>query len=224
MSSQGKRYNPEDCKIVIDGNSIERVTNTKFLGVIIDDKFTWKLHIDYLCNKLAKGIGVIRRARQSLYGESLLTLYNSLIKPHFTYCIIIWGNSYKTYLQKIFLLQKRAIRIITNSEFHAHTAPLFEKRNIMTIFELYKYFVGLFIFKSLNNHIPLCTIFYRNINARNSDNLRSVFRKLKICQFSILCSGPKTWNQFPTNVKLANSLYTFKKRLKKFLNVSISDF
>jgi len=177
MSSQGKRYNPDDCHIYFGGHILDRVSSTKFLGVIIDDKFTWKLHIDYIYNKLSKAIGIIRRASQLLYGESLQMLYNSLIKPHFTYCITIWGNSFKTYIHKLYILQKRVVRIISRSEFHSHTAPLFQTYNIMTVYELYIYFVGLFIYKSLNNNIPYCNVFHRNINQRNSQNLRSVFRK-----------------------------------------------
>ncbi len=223
MSSQGKRYSPENCTICIDDNIIERVNNTKFLGVIIDDKLTWKLHVEYICNKVAKGIGILRRARQIVYAETLQMLYDSLIKPYFTYCIIIWGNTYKTYINKLFILQKKVVRIITNSEFSAHSAPLFRKRNIMNVKELYQYFVGLFVYKSLHNELPasFCELFHRNMNMRMSANLRSVYRKKKICQTSIKIAGPKIWNDFPINVKSSNSLYYFKKCLKFFLSSTI---
>ncbi len=124
-------------------------------------------------------------------------LYDSLIKPYFSYCIIIWGNTYKTYINKLFILQKKVVRIITNSEFSAHSAPLFRKRNIMNVKELYQYFVGLFVYKSIHNELPAscCKLFHRNMNM--SANLRSVYRKKKICQLSSEIAGPKIWNKFP---------------------------
>ena len=83
------------------------------------------------------------RARQLLYGESLVTIYNALIKPHFMYCITAWGNTYKTNLTRLHLMQKKIIRVLTRSELYAHTEPLFNKLHMMNIFEMHAYFVGI---------------------------------------------------------------------------------
>ncbi len=220
MSSPGKRFKPDECVINMDGHIIDHVKETKFLGIIIDDKFTWKNHIDYICNKTAKGMGILLRARQMVYGETLHVLYNTLIKPHFTYCITIWGNTYKTYLNRLHIAQKKIVRIITFSEFCAHTAPLFQKLHIMNIYDLHNYFVGLFVFKSLNGLFPpsFCNMFVRNINARTSMNLRSLYRRKKISLISIRSTGPKIWNAFPQNIKCSGSIFIFKKYLKKYLS------
>ena len=55
--------------LCIDGYVIQGVSEYKFLGVVIDDRMTWKKHINYICNKIAKGIGILVRVRQLLYGE-----------------------------------------------------------------------------------------------------------------------------------------------------------
>ena len=52
--------------IEINGQSITCATKTKFLGVIIDNKLTWKEHISYICGKVAKGIGIISKNRKIL--------------------------------------------------------------------------------------------------------------------------------------------------------------
>ena len=49
------------------------VNETKFLGVIIANKLNGKPHIRYICNKVAKGIGVILKARK-LFDQKLSTL------------------------------------------------------------------------------------------------------------------------------------------------------
>ena len=89
----------------------------------------------------------------------------------------------------------------------------------MNIYDLYNYFVGLFIYKGLNNLLPqyFCEMFVHNYNARNSINLKSIYRKKKVCSMSIRSSGPKIWNGLPLNVKCARSIYIFKKYLKKHL-------
>ena len=51
-------------KIFINGNVIEKVDATKFLGVILDSKMTWNDHICHIKNKISKGIGILAKARR----------------------------------------------------------------------------------------------------------------------------------------------------------------
>ena len=60
-------------------------------------------------------------------------MYCSLVHSHFTYCIPIWSCASKTSLTKIELLQKKAIRIISNASYNAHTIPLFKDLEILPI-------------------------------------------------------------------------------------------
>ena len=58
-----KRKTPKfELKLQIDGEDIKEVHKTKFLGVIIDNKLTWKEHISYICGKISRGIGMIIKA------------------------------------------------------------------------------------------------------------------------------------------------------------------
>ncbi len=185
----------------------------------MNSHLSWNSHIQYISNKISKGIGILLRARQSLYIESLLTLYNSLIKPYFTYCITSWGNTTKGNMNKLYILQKKILRILTKSEFYAHTEPLYKKLKIMNICDLHQYFMGIFVYKSLNCLYPKPwnNLFKRNLNVRLSNNLRPAYYKHKTCQFSVKYMGPKIWNSFCHNVKTAKSIYIFKRQLKKLL-------
>ena len=95
-----------DADIRINNISIQRVYVTKFLGVLIDSKLNWKNHIDYICKKIAKCIGILLKARKKLHRSSLISLYYSFAYPYFIYCNHVWGNSYKTHLEPIVLMQK----------------------------------------------------------------------------------------------------------------------
>jgi len=87
-------------------------------------------------NKVSKNIGILRRLQNKLPVTFLRNLYFTPFNPYFEYCNIIWAISLSAVLVKLFCIQKRAIRLITNSEWNAHTAPLFHEFNILTIHQL----------------------------------------------------------------------------------------
>ena len=73
--------------ININGSNIQEVDKAKFLGIIIDNKLNWLEHIKCISRKIAKGAGIIIKARESFETETLLNLYNALIFPHISHCI-----------------------------------------------------------------------------------------------------------------------------------------
>ena len=93
--------------IVIDGHKIEEVSQTKFLGVILDNKLNWAAHCNYICCKMSKGICIIMKARKVFNETTLLSLYNSLILPYISYCIHVWGKAYDTHLKNVLMLPKK---------------------------------------------------------------------------------------------------------------------
>ena len=99
-----------DC-ISIDGHKIEEVKQTKFLGMILDNKLNWHAHCEYICGKISKGIGIIIKARKVFNETTLLSLYNSLILPYVSYCIHVWGKAYDTHLKHVMVLQNKAVRV-----------------------------------------------------------------------------------------------------------------
>ena len=90
---------------------------------------------------------------------------------------------------------------------------------IMTIFQLYEYFVCIFIHKCFTHEIPetFCSYFKCNINVRTSINLRPGVYKKKSCEFSIKVTGPRIWNKLPIRVKSAKFIHTFKKYLRNYI-------
>ena len=122
----------------IDGHAIDKTDKTKFLGIIIDNKLNWSKHIAYISGKIARGIGVIIKARKCLPKQSLITLYYSFIYPYLTYCNQVWGNACASHLNKLIILQKRAVRIIAGVNPREHTDPLFIKLKILKLSEINK--------------------------------------------------------------------------------------
>ena len=125
--------------IIIDNVIISRTNKTKFLGVIIDELLSFQQHIMYVKGKVARGLGILYKTKKYLHQKTLTQLYNAFIYPHLTYCIPVWGNACKTYLDPLVKIQKRVIRLIKGAKKLDHTDPLFKELKILMLLEIYVY-------------------------------------------------------------------------------------
>ena len=78
--------------LLIGNVKLKRVKNKKILVVVIDQSLGWHDHIDSVCKKVKKGLGVLRRIRDVVPGDSLIKVFHVTIQPHFDYCSLY--NSY----------------------------------------------------------------------------------------------------------------------------------
>ena len=107
-------------------SNIEYVDNFYFLGITINKYLYWASHIDALASKISKTIGVLNSVKHILSINILITIYNSLIICHLNYGVLVWGTQ-SNLNNKIIKLQKRVDRIITSSNYLAHSEPIFKK-------------------------------------------------------------------------------------------------
>ena len=106
-----------------DKNSLillERKDYVKYLGVFIDSNLTWKQHILSISSKISKSLGIISRLRHFVPTDTLLIIYRSFIQPYITYGIAVWGQAAQTNLDKLIILQKRALRLIHFAPYRSH--------------------------------------------------------------------------------------------------------
>ena len=112
----GKKKNIDNMSAInIDNTIIERVANTKFLGVVINESLTWSDHIKTVCNKVSKSMGIICRLHKILPSRILINLNLSIVHYYFEYCNIVWASLHSTVLQNLSMKQNKAMRLITNS-------------------------------------------------------------------------------------------------------------
>ena len=74
----------------------------------------------------------------------------SLIYSQINYCILIWGSADNTIVEPLFKLQKKAIKIISKSNYLEHTAPLFKSLKLLTVYNVLDLSCISFIYKCLN--------------------------------------------------------------------------
>ena len=165
--------------ITINGISIDRVYNTTFLGVTIDDKLNWKEHIKMIQSKLSKTTAIIYEASHVLTERALYILYCSLALPYMSYCAEIWGNTYRTNVLPVFIKQKRLLRIVCRGKRFDHTTPLFYKMHALKLFDLIKLKTAVVMFKAYNNMLPvnLQKLFVRVEPIRRTRNVNMFERR-----------------------------------------------
>ena len=99
---------------------------------------------------MSKIIGIIYKLKSVFPTAILRSIYNTLLLPHMSYCILSWGSQ----IDKIRLLQKKAIRNVTKSAYTAHTEPLHKEYNILKVQDMYQLAILKFYCKLVNNNFP----------------------------------------------------------------------
>ena len=151
-------------------------------------------------------------------------LYDTLILPYLNYCNIVWAATYPTRLQKLVILQKRAIRVITGSDGLAHTSPLFKSLNLLKVPDINVLQTALFVFSSKHDLLPqACSgYFIHNLDihqhyTRSCSKYHFSCVSTNIRKYSIRYNGPLIWNSIPESIKASVSTVVFKKTVKHYL-------
>lgn len=104
-----------ECVLKVDGVSINQSAKVVYLGVTFTPNLNFNSHILSRLLKantaMGKLAGVFKKKNLSINVKSLL--YSQLVRPVFTYAFPIWCNSHKTYLNKLFLFERKCLRKIT---------------------------------------------------------------------------------------------------------------
>ena len=210
--------------VVIDDIVIKQTDCFKFLGLFIDSSMSWKYHVDYLCKKLARNIGVINRIKCFFPSSVLASLYNTLVVSYINYGILVWGNCSACYLNRLFLLQKRAIRTINVMDFYAHTDPLYVKVKALKIKDIYCHQLGSLMYQAFHSTLPFSirSIFVQNTDihshyTRQATNYHIPSIRTSFAHKTIKFEGPKLWNSLGDSLKRSGNFSTFKNKYKSIL-------
>ena len=140
----------------LNGVTLYESKKIKYLGIIMDDRLTWKYHIYELCKKLSKSIGVIYKMRKLCHESVKLSLYYSLVHSYLNYGTCVWGSSADIYLNKIRILQKKVIRIISNAELNDHTNPIFRRLKVLKFDDILKMQFACLMWEFDHDNLPIC--------------------------------------------------------------------
>ena len=108
------------------------------------------MHTDHISLKVSKAIGIIYRLKDVYPLLVVRTLYNTLILLYFNYCIISWSATIRNG-NRLHLLQKKALRLISNSKYIAHTEPIHKNLRLLKLTDMFPITVWNFYYTLMNN-------------------------------------------------------------------------
>lgn len=208
--------------ITLNGCKVAVSEHAKFLGIVIDHRLNWSAHIDSLCEGLGSSIYALLTLSKHLNARVMKTIYHATIESKIRFGIIFYGSGN---MSSLFILQKKAIRILNKMEYRQSCRGFFKGNGILTVYAIYAQECLLFLqknkcmfehFKSDHTHMtrnnnynyPLC-------------NLTTTQKQL---EFRCL----KLYNSLPDNIKRIEDTKCFKKKLFVYLlnlePYSISDY
>ena len=138
----------------LNGIKIYESPKIKYLGILLDNRLTWKHHIHELSKKLSRSLGMIYKIRHFCTPVVLRSLYFSLFNSHLSYGLAVWGNCNGIYSEKLKILQKKFVRAITFADFNAHSKPIFKNLGILKFDDLYKSQLASLMWEYDHNTLP----------------------------------------------------------------------
>ena len=216
-------------QLKLSNTIITQCRHVKFLGVFIDDKLKWNEHITTITQRISRGFYAINKVKQILPKKHLISLYYTLVFPHLTYGITLWGAAHDTHINKLIITQKKLIRAMTGSPYNAHTEGLFKVTKILKLTDIYKLQISKYVLAALRHTLPPTydNLFTPSNETHNHQTRHSTSFKLKVIKVrtivaaqSILNMGPEIWNVLPASLyqnsnETLVSMSCFSSRFKR---------
>ena len=115
---------------------------------------------------------------------------------------------------KSFKIQKREIRIITNSRARDSYRELFKKLEILPLYSQYIFYLSIFVIK--NKHLFSTNYQIHSVHTRFKTNLHPAIANLTKFQKEVNYSEIKIFNNLPNNIKdLANETKLLQNAFKE---------
>ena len=173
---------------------------------------------------MIKCAAIISRIRHYTTLNSLKLIYYALVHPYLIYGNLIWGNTYKSRIQKLMKIQKKIVRLMTFKSYFEHTEPIFQELQILNIYKVNDYLTSLFMFRyfHLQNLPEIFTNYFltnkeiHNYNTRNSSSLHKKCYRTNYTKHTLANKVTDVWNNLPTQYKKIQFYGTFKKTIKKY--------
>ena len=114
-----------DFQLIMGGHVIERTKTYRYLGLLVDEKFSWENHVSEVCWKLSQVAGIILKIRSLLTKEAMLLVYHSLVSSKLRYGLVCWATANQTLLDKINVAHNTIITYLTFSKRCSRMWPLY---------------------------------------------------------------------------------------------------
>ena len=213
--SSSKKIDFSNVFINFNGIRLTPVDFVKYLGMFIDKHLNWNQHIHELSKKLSQANGILSKLRYNAPFEVCIQVYYALFYSNLIYGCNAWGLTSEENIQRIEILQRKCVRILTFAPFNSHVSDeTFTDLKLLKVRDVIKFFQLKLIYDFQCTTLPtdLMQLFQLSSEVRTNafDSLNSIDKKLLyIPKFNTVTYGkqslryfcPKLWNEtFKTGV------------------------
>ena len=206
----------------VDNFIINRISHTKYLGLIIDEKLSWKEHVNQLCIKLNSLFPIFYNIRNFISINHAQTIYYAMVASRIKYGLIIYGSADKGVMQPIQTLQNKLVKVLLNRNYRFPTNTLHNDMEILKVNDIYNIEVLSFVHNFLNQNLPHVFNNYfktlrecHSLNTRNSKHtIRDPMFKTKIGRGSVKQKCVQFWNRTDSSLKDISDIKSFRKAVK----------
>ena len=213
---------------MLNGTALESVNTFKYLGLLISSDLSWSNHIQSICSKARKILGLLYRKYYKFSDQAtLLQLYNfiSLVHPHLEYSAPVWNPHLQCDIEMLERTQQFACRMCTKTwnagyeelQNTLQLPSLSNRRLFLKLCTIIKVIHGMCYF-------PPHVIFTRSTrtNFSRSFMLTQPFARTNLYFHSFVPDSVRQWNSLPDHVVNNSSFHLFKQSLLYHLNSSHS--
>lgn len=209
--------------LILAGEILEKASNIKYLGIVIDHHLSWHDHIDYVCDKVSRSINIMTKVKRYLGKHCLISIYYSLVYSHLIYGCSLWGNNYDSPLSQLIRLQNKAVRIMNDTPLRDPITPYYANSGLLKFRDIVKLYTCLIFYEHLSENkpsnfpVPLVSeqhnYFTRGASAQQ---LLIPFSRINIRKFCPTVIGKYYWNALPVCIRDLTTKTAFKKALRKY--------
>ena len=121
-------FHPDKCSVIsftrskspplnnytLHGQTLEKVTSTKYLGVTLEAKLDFTKHIENICANANRALGFLRRNLKVCSSRIKEMAYKAMVRPIVEYACTVWDPNTDKLTQSLEKVQRRAARFVTN--------------------------------------------------------------------------------------------------------------
>lgn len=200
--------------LLLAGTVLEQVESYRYLGVLVTSRLTWSDHIEQICTKARRLIGMLYRQFYRWADTStLLNIYLTCIRPHLEYACQLWDPFTDKSIQALEAVQKFACKVCLkqwNLDYDTmlqflNLPPLSARRQYLKLTTMYNIVNGSLCFPSgifVQSNFPY--------HCNRSANFARPFARTNYLFHSFVPNVISLWNNLPSSVKTSSSVSTFK--------------
>lgn len=193
-------------------SSVSKVSNIRYLGIIIDENLRWNEHIIHINNKLRKILPKFYQIRNITNSEIKKTLYFALVESNIRYGITAWGSAYDKAIYPLQILQKTLIKVLYMKSKFFQSEQLFRETELMTIRNLYYFEILTFVHRHNSRFETITPSYNTRVHINKQYKLpkpnKSHYRR------TVFYLGLKLYNKLPPEIKSIVSINRYKLQLK----------